>query len=83
MGAGQRRSLAMIDQWKQKTVTVGDIHWVQLPSANGIEQRGRRPAVILQDDQYGGGLPVVFRCPADDGQGNDAICRDGAHPADG
>jgi mRNA-degrading endonuclease toxin of MazEF toxin-antitoxin module len=29
-------------------VTVGDIHWVQLPAANGREQWGRRPAVILQ-----------------------------------
>jgi mRNA-degrading endonuclease toxin of MazEF toxin-antitoxin module len=42
-------------------VIVGDIHWVRLPVANGREQRGRRPAVILQDDQYAGGLPVVLR----------------------
>jgi mRNA-degrading endonuclease toxin of MazEF toxin-antitoxin module len=33
-------------------MTVGDIHWVQLPAANGHEQRGRRPAVIFQDDAY-------------------------------
>jgi mRNA interferase MazF len=44
-------------------VTVGDVHWVQLPPANGYEQRGRRPAVILQDDQYAGGLPVVLVVP--------------------
>lgn len=42
---------------------VGDIHWVELPAANGREQRGRRPAVILQDDQYAGGLPVVLVVP--------------------
>ena len=44
-------------------MTVGDIHWVQLPAANGHEQRGRRPAVILQDDHYAGGLPVVLVIP--------------------
>jgi mRNA interferase MazF len=44
-------------------VTVGDIHWVQLPAANGHEHRGRRPAVILQDDHYAGGLPVVLVVP--------------------
>jgi mRNA interferase MazF len=44
-------------------VTVGDIHWVQLPTANGYEQRGRRPAIILQDDQYAGALPVVLVVP--------------------
>jgi mRNA interferase MazF len=46
-----------------KPVIVGDIHWVQLPTANGHEQRGRRPAVILQDDHYAGGLPVVLVVP--------------------
>ena len=46
-----------------KPVIVGDIHWVQLPTANGHEQRGRRPAVILQDDRYAGGLPVVLVVP--------------------
>jgi mRNA-degrading endonuclease toxin of MazEF toxin-antitoxin module len=44
-------------------VTVGDIHWVQLPAADGREQRGRRPAVILQDGHYAGGLPVVLVVP--------------------
>ncbi len=44
-------------------MTVGDIHWVQLPAANGREQGGRRPAVILQDERYAGGLPVVLVVP--------------------
>lgn len=44
-------------------MTVGDIHWVELAAANGHEQRGRRPAVILQDDHYAGGLPVVLVIP--------------------
>jgi mRNA interferase MazF len=44
-------------------VTVGDLHWIQLPAANGYEQRGRRPAVILQDERYAEGLPVVLVVP--------------------
>ena len=44
-------------------MSVGDIHWVNLPGANGREQRGRRPAVVLQDDTYGGDLPVVLVVP--------------------
>lgn len=44
-------------------MSVGDIHWVELPAANGREQRGRRPAVVLQDDSYGGELPVVLVAP--------------------
>ena len=44
-------------------MTVGDIHWVHLPAANGREQGGRRPAVILQDERYAGGLPVVLVVP--------------------
>ena len=44
-------------------MSVGDIHWVDLPAANGREQRGRRPAVVLQDDNYGGNLPVVLVVP--------------------
>ena len=52
-------------------MTVGDIHWVQLPAPNGREQGGRRPAVILQDDHYAGGLPqasvaLVFQLRAID-----------------
>jgi mRNA interferase MazF len=44
-------------------VSVGDIHWVDLPGADGREQRGRRPAIVLQDDSYGSALPVVLVVP--------------------
>ena len=44
-------------------MSVGDIHWVDLPAADGREQRGRRPAIVLQDDSYGGELPVVLVAP--------------------
>ena len=44
-------------------MNVGDICWIDLPTANGHEQRGRRPAVVVQDDNYGGGLPVVLVVP--------------------
>jgi mRNA interferase MazF len=46
-----------------RAVSVGDIHWVDLPAANGREQRGRRPAVVVQADDYGGDLPVVLVVP--------------------
>ena len=42
---------------------MSNMRWVQLPAANGYEQRGRRPAVFLQDDHYAGGLPVVLVVP--------------------
>ena len=29
-------------------MTVGDLHWVELPARGGHAQSGRRPAVILQ-----------------------------------
>lgn len=48
---------------KGRPATVGDIHWGQLPAANGCERRGRRPAVILQDERYAGGLSVVLVVP--------------------
>ena len=44
-------------------MSVGDIHWVDLPAADGREQRGRRPAIILQDEAYGCDLPVVLVVP--------------------
>lgn len=44
-------------------MTPGDFHWVELPPANGHEQAGMRPGVILQDDAYGGELPVVLVAP--------------------
>ena len=36
----------------------GDIHWVELPPTGGHEQTGRRPAIVLQDDDFAGGLPL-------------------------
>ena len=44
-------------------MTVGDIYWVELPPTNGHEQAGRRPAVVLQDEIYGGQLPLVLVVP--------------------
>ena len=41
----------------------GDIHWVELPIAGGREQRGRRPAIIIQDAKVGGKLPTVLVVP--------------------
>lgn len=41
----------------------GDIHWVELPVVNGREQRGRRPAVIIQDQRVGEKLPTVLVIP--------------------
>lgn len=41
----------------------GDIHWVELPIASGHEQAGRRPAVVLQDEERVGTLPVVLVVP--------------------
>ena len=46
-----------------RAVSVGDVHWSIFQLANGCEQRGRRPAVVFQDDDYGGGLPVVLVMP--------------------
>jgi mRNA interferase MazF len=45
------------------TVNLGDIYWVEFPSTNGHEQAGRRPAIILQEESMGGGLPVAFAIP--------------------
>ena len=44
-------------------MSVGDIHWVDLPGADGREQRGRRSAIVLQDDSYGSALPVILVVP--------------------
>ncbi len=42
---------------------VGDIYWVEFPAANGHEQTGRRPAIVLQDESVTGSLPVVLVVP--------------------
>jgi mRNA-degrading endonuclease toxin of MazEF toxin-antitoxin module len=44
-------------------VTVGDIHWIELPPGTGHEQSGRRPAVVVQDRSDAGALPVVLVVP--------------------
>ena len=44
-------------------MSIGDIYWVELPENDGKEQRGRRPAVILQDDSYASSLPTVLVVP--------------------
>jgi len=44
-------------------VSPGDIHWVELPPANGHEQAGRRPAIVLQDDSYAAASPLLLVVP--------------------
>jgi mRNA interferase MazF len=44
-------------------VTPGELYWVEFPPANGHEQSGRRPAIVLQDDTYASGVSVVFVIP--------------------
>ena len=44
-------------------MTIGDIHWVELPDVGGREQAGRRPAIIMQDDQFAGSLPTTIVLP--------------------
>ena len=44
-------------------MTTGDIYWAELPRANGHEQAGRRPVVILQDDRHGNNSPLVLAVP--------------------
>ena len=44
-------------------MSVGDIHWVDLPNIGGREQSGRRPAIVLQDDEYASALPTTVVVP--------------------
>ena len=44
-------------------MSVGDICWVDFPLANEREQQGRRPAIVMQDDEYSGRLPTTFVNP--------------------
>ena len=46
-----------------RKVNVGDIRWVDFPQANGREQQGRRPAIVMQDDGYAGSLPTTMVIP--------------------
>ena len=41
----------------------GDIYLVQLPSTDGREQAGQRPAIILQEEYYSQRLPTVLIVP--------------------
>jgi len=47
----------------ERKVNNGDIHWVKLPGVGGREQRGRRPALIIQDEIIGERLPTVLAVP--------------------
>jgi len=44
-------------------VNNGDIHWVDLPVVGGREQRGRRPAIVIQNEKVGEKLPTVLVVP--------------------
>jgi mRNA-degrading endonuclease toxin of MazEF toxin-antitoxin module len=39
------------------------VYWVDYPRANGHEQAGRRPSVVLQDDSFAWKSPLVFSIP--------------------
>lgn len=41
----------------------GEVYWIELTQASGHEQVGRRPAVILQDDEFGSGSPLLILVP--------------------
>lgn len=44
-------------------MSVGNIHWVDLPGSGGRSQMSRRPAIVIQDDRYGGKLPTILVVP--------------------
>ena len=41
----------------------GDIYWIEFPAGEGHEQQGRRPAVMLQDENYASKLPLAIVLP--------------------
>ena len=41
----------------------GDLYWIDYPPANGREQSGRRPGIVLQDDTAAGTSPLVLTIP--------------------
>jgi mRNA interferase MazF len=41
----------------------GEVYWVELPSGDGREQAGRRPAIVLQDDTVAAASPMVLLVP--------------------
>ena len=44
-------------------MNIGDIHWVDLRELAGEHTGGRRPAMVIQDEKYGGNLPTVIFVP--------------------
>ncbi len=44
-------------------MTIGEIRWVDLPDTGGREQAGRRPAIVIQNDEFAGSLPTVLVIP--------------------
>lgn len=42
---------------------IGDIYTVGIPSSDGHEQAGTRPAIIVQDSQFESQLPTVLIVP--------------------
>ncbi len=42
---------------------IGDIYAVEIPSSDGHEQAGTRPAIIIQDPQFEKHLPTVIIVP--------------------
>lgn len=44
-------------------MNIGDIHWVDLPGVGGRSQFGRRPAMVIQNENYAGNLPTVIVVP--------------------
>ena len=44
-------------------MTIGDIHWVDIPDTGGREQAGRRPAIVIQNDEFARSLPTVLLIP--------------------
>ena len=41
----------------------GEVYWVEYPLADGHEQTGRRPSIILQDDTFALASPLVLAIP--------------------
>ncbi len=44
-------------------MTPGEVYWIDLPALGGREQAGRRPAIVLQDDGFAIGSPLVLVVP--------------------
>jgi len=44
-------------------LTAGDVVWVDFDPVVGHEQSGRRPALVISDDQYNEASSFVLVCP--------------------